>query len=201
MNAPENIHCLAFNYPGVGALASETPLYFVKSKQAFCASGARVRYPVDTDFFWTEVELGIVLGDDLENASLAQCNAAIAGYVVCADLSCTNIHGRDHHLGFSKSRTNFCPSSWPPQVIAPDAIAELEMSTEINGKCTQTGQCAQMLYGPAQALHYLSRLTRLAVGDLVLTGTPAGWRNNRLTRGDRVRHVISQIGELTYDII
>ena len=115
MRTPENIHCLALNYPGVGANDAETPLYFVKSKQAYCESGARVRFPAEAPEVWTEVELGIVSARDERDILPADAEAFIAGYVVCADISCENIHGRDHHLA-----TELGPGGQPFVVMPGD---------------------------------------------------------------------------------
>jgi 5-oxopent-3-ene-1,2,5-tricarboxylate decarboxylase/2-hydroxyhepta-2,4-diene-1,7-dioate isomerase len=200
MDAPNNIHCLALNYPGVGEDSSETPLYFVKSRNAYCESGSRIPYPVDSDFFWTEVELGIVVDHDCHNVSLEQAREAIRGFVVCADLSCKNIYNRDHHLGFSKSRAFFCPTSdklaHPPE----RDWRNLRMTTEVNGELTQEGTTAPMMLGPIEAIHYISRITRISQGDLIITGTPLGWKNNKLKQGDFVRHQIEQVGELEFEI-
>jgi len=49
---PENIHCLALNYAGVG-LGVESPLYFIKSKNSVCFDGMFVSYPDDCETMWT----------------------------------------------------------------------------------------------------------------------------------------------------
>lgn len=200
MDTPENIHCLALNYPGVGADSTETPLYFVKSRNAFCRQGTRIPFPIGTDFFWTEVELGIVVNRDCRNLSLDEARSAIGGFVVCADLSCRNLYDRDHHLGFSKSRAYFCPTSDEIVQIPETKWGTLLMSTEINGKVTQEGTTASMLLGPGEAVQYISSITCITAGDLLITGTPPGWKKNGLKPGDKVRHRIDGIGELFYEI-
>ncbi|MFH0879178.1 MAG: fumarylacetoacetate hydrolase family protein [Lentisphaerota bacterium] len=201
MHPPENIHCLALNYPGVGSNDAETPLYFVKSKQAYCESGAQVRFPSGVKEVWTEVELGIVIARDGCDIPPADAEAFIAGYVVCADISCENIYGRDHHLAFSKSRAGFCPCSGVVIPLPLKQAMQLEMTTEINGRVTQTGNTRGMLLSPADTVAYLSTLTSLAAGDLILTGTPPGYQYNMLKRGDSVRHRIAAIGEVFYDLV
>lgn len=200
MNNPENIHCLALNYPGVGGDSSETPLYFVKSHNAFCGPGTRVPYPVDSDFFWTEVELGVVVDRDCHGVSLEEARDLIRGFVVCADLSCRNLYERDHHLGFSKSRALYCPTSDRLAQVPEEYWRSLRMTTEINEKCTQEGTTGTMMFGPLEAIHYIARITRLKAGDLIITGTPPGWKNNRLQPGDSVRHTIEHVGELEFEI-
>ena len=201
MRTPENIHCLALNYPGVGKNDAEKPLYFVKSKQAYCESGAHVRFPIGVDEVWTEVELGIVMAQGGANILPAAAAPFIAGYVVCADISCENIHGRDHHLAFSKSRSGFCPCSGSVIPLALEQALHLDMTTAINCHVTQTGNTGGMLMNPAAIVAYLSTLTHLEPGDLILTGTPPGYQNNMLKRGDSIRHSIAAIGEVYYEIV
>ena len=77
----------------------------------------------------------------------------------------------------------------------------MKLTTEINGRPTQEGNTNSMLFNPSEIVHYLSNLTILEKGDLILTGTPPGWKNNKLNRGDRVVQRIESIGELQYDIV
>lgn len=198
---PENIHCLALNYCGVGSELDEKPLYFIKSRLSLCDGSTKVPYPANTSTLWTEVELGIVIRK--ECVDVPENNAAdyIDGFVVCADLSCSNLYGRDHHLGFSKSRECFCPMSSTIVPLNLSQLSSLELITEINGKVTQRGSTSQMRNDPYQSLSYVSKIVPLSKGDVILTGTPPGHENNILQRGDRVHHVIERVGELYYEII
>ncbi|MDC0289928.1 fumarylacetoacetate hydrolase family protein [bacterium] len=172
----------------------------MKSRNAFCGPASRVPYPVDTDFFWTEVELGVVVGSDCHRVTQDEAKAAIAGFVVCADLSCRNLHERDHHLGFSKSRAFFCPTSDEIVQVPEQSWRSLRMTTAINGNVTQEGTTEPMLFGPVEAVEYVARISQIKAGDLIITGTPPGWRNNGLKSGDLVRHTIEKVGELEYEI-
>ncbi|KAA3615512.1 MAG: FAA hydrolase family protein [Calditrichaeota bacterium] len=197
---PKNIHCLALNYQGVGITKIE-PLYFVKSAHALCFDGARIEYPEKCLKLWTEVELALVVKNNCINISAEEAPDFISGYTVAADLTCENIANRDHHLAYSKSRKNFCPVQ--PDVVTLQQIdlSELRLTTAINGKITQTGDLSQMLFNPFKSLSYISQITELCQGDIVLTGTPAGVENNIIRKGDRVLHWIENIGNLEYEII
>ena len=197
---PQNLHCLALNYKGV-AMDDIEPLYFVKSLQALCSEGAQISYPARCKKLWTEVELAIIVAKDGEQISEHDAPGYVAGYVVGADLTCENVANRDHHLAYSKSRKNFCPVSSKIVRLHPDEMTHLELSTKINGRVTQTGNLSQMILTPFKALSYVSFLTELKKGDILMTGTPAGCENNMLYRGDHVVHSIDKIGVLAYDII
>ena len=194
---PENIHCLAFNYKGVGSSIVE-PLYFVKSKSSLCFDNASVRYPKNSNELWTEAELGIVIKEDCFDISEEEANKFIEGFLVCGDVTCKNIISRDHHLGFSKSRENYCPVSSLVVNLSFYELKKLKLSTSINGKITQVGCIEDMVYNPYKSLSYISTIAKLKKGDIILTGTPSGVENNNLRIGDKVVHTIEKIGEVSF---
>jgi len=196
---PQNIHCLAINYPGVG-ISNVPPLYFVKAKSSLCYNFSKIKYPADIKKLWTEVELGIVVNENIYNISEVEADSYIEGFTVCADLTCSNIAGRDHHLAFSKSRKGFCPVNENITKTGLNSLKSAKLITEINGKITQVGCLDDMIFGPYKSLSYISSITELQKGDLLLTGTPAGVENNIIYKGDKIRHVIDNITELEYEI-
>lgn len=196
---PENIHCLALNYIGVGK-NTQNPLYFVKSKNSLCFDGASVKYPSDCTKMWTEVELGIVLKENCYKVSELEADKFIEGFIVCGDITCGNIHNRDHHLGFSKSRENYCPVSKKIVSINSKNLGNLKLSTHINGTLTQEGNTSDMFFNPYKSLSYISSITKLCKGDIILTGTPKGVENNIINIGDKVIHRIEKIGEVGFKL-
>ena len=76
-----------------------------------------------------------------------------------------------------KSYPTFCPVGPYLCVPEPDELArwrELRLTLSVNGELRQDGLAGDMIFGPAATLTELSRLERLDVGDLLLTGTPGG---------------------------
>jgi len=197
---PENIHCLALNFKGVG-IDHEEPLYFVKAMSSLCYSGSVVSYPKNSHKMWTEVELGIIVAHDCKNICIEDAEKYIAGYTVCADITCENLYNRDHHLAFSKSRMNFCPVNNKIVEIPFSSLPNLSLVTQINGITTQLGYMKDVKYDVQRSLSYISSITALKKGDLILLGTPKGVENNQLFPGDHVRHVIDNIGKLEYSIV
>jgi len=197
----ENIHCLALNYRGVGD-NSQDPLYFVKSLNAMCFSNSHVEYPQLSNQFWTEPELAVFISEECYNVEASAVMEVILGVTLGADLTCQNVHHRDHHLAFSKSRKNFCPvveEYLSPTIL--DQSSEFVLRTFINGKLTQEGNTKDMKYNLLESISYISRITELKRGDLILTGTPAGVENNILQRGDRVLHTLDDKLELRFEVV
>jgi len=197
---PENIHCLAFNFPGVSVeTTDEKPLYFIKSSISYSKSGTVIKKPEGDSRFWTEVELGIFINEDCENIPENDAKKYIYGFCVSGDLTCDNIYNRDHHLAYSKSRENFCPCS---DIIKTDINDfNLRMNTYINGIETQSGNLQDMIYSPYKSISYISSITKLKKNDLIILGTPPGWNNNFLHSGDEIVQTIESIGSLHYRII
>ncbi len=194
-----NVHALALNFAGVGD-PNSPPLYFVKSPMTVCHEGSEVPYPIGTKKMWSEVELGIRVAKDCENVEVENAIDYIEGFTVCGDVTCSNVEGRDHHLAFSKSRKNFCPTLSSVTRLDQASLEELNLKTRINGIETQNGGIQEMKLGPLQSFSFVSKLTPLKRGDLILTGTPKGVENNILKPGDLVEHEISGIGTLKFSI-
>jgi len=196
----KNIHCLALNYKNVG-LDNQDPLYFVKSTSCITNPGGIVPYPAfgtnDVEV-WTEVELGIVIDKECVNVEIEDVHNYIRGFVVCGDITCKNIYGRDHHLGFSKARRGFCPVNNNPISLDIRDGRELKMYTEINGKTTQVGTTSDMKFNPYESVSYISKVVGLQENDLIITGTPAGGENNVINPNDKVKHLIEDVGEISY---
>jgi 2-keto-4-pentenoate hydratase/2-oxohepta-3-ene-1,7-dioic acid hydratase in catechol pathway len=200
--AINNIHCLALNYRGIGLL-DQDPIYFLKSTSCLSKEDSTIPYPkYKVDNVWTEVELGILVGQDCEDVSEHDAYNVIEGFFVAGDITCNSIYDRDHHLAFSKSRTGFCPIS--SNVTHLDLRNKtLEMKTFINGVELQCGNTSDMIMNPYQSLSYISKLVKLNKGDIILTGTPTtingGPQVDCLVKpNDVIKHSIESIGELNY---
>jgi len=196
---PDNIHCLALNYIGVGE-NTQNPLYFIKSKSSLCFDGDIVPYPENSSNMWTEVELGIVVKRDCFKIDEDEAYKYIEGFIVCGDVTCGNAYNRDHHLAYSKSRKNFCPISTNIVQVDLEELNNLKLATFINGVLTQEGNTKDMFLNPCQSLSYISRITELCKGDIILTGTPSGVDNNTIRKGDKVVHQIERIGRVSFEI-
>jgi 2-keto-4-pentenoate hydratase/2-oxohepta-3-ene-1,7-dioic acid hydratase in catechol pathway len=104
--AINNIHCLALNYRGIGLL-DQDPIYFLKSTSCISKEDSTIPYPkYKVDNVWTEVELGILVGQDCEDVSEHDAYDMIEGFFVAGDITCNSIYNRDHHLAFSKGNAN-----------------------------------------------------------------------------------------------
>jgi 2-keto-4-pentenoate hydratase/2-oxohepta-3-ene-1,7-dioic acid hydratase in catechol pathway len=74
-----------------------------------------------------------------------------------------------------KSADSFAPlGPWlVPAAEVPDPQA-LRLRLWVNGALRQDGSTADMIFGVAELVSYVSRFMSLQPGDVILTGTPAG---------------------------
>jgi fumarylpyruvate hydrolase len=69
----------------------------------------------------------------------------------------------------------------------------------VNGARRQSGDLNQLIWKVPEAISYLSKLFRLAPGDLIFTGTPAGV--GAVKRGDALHGHIDGIGDLRIRVV
>lgn len=67
------------------------PIFYQSNHLAFYSDGASITYPRYCEYLDVELELGIVLGKSLYNATPEEATAAIAGFCVFNDLSARNV--------------------------------------------------------------------------------------------------------------
>ena len=75
----------------------------------------------------------------------------------------------------------------------------LRLTTRINGKTTQQGTTADMIFDIATLIAYLSSFMTLNPGDVILTGTPEGLAD--VKAGDTVETEIEGVCCLTNTIV
>jgi 2-keto-4-pentenoate hydratase/2-oxohepta-3-ene-1,7-dioic acid hydratase in catechol pathway len=88
-------------------------------------------------------------------------------------------------------------------VVTSDEVPDpqkLELFCEVNGKRMQNGTTANMIFGVAHIVSYISHFMTLEPGDVIPTGTPAGVGLGMkppvfLKPGDTVRLGITGLGE------
>ncbi len=86
----------------------------------------------------------------------------------------------------------------PDELDDPDDLA---LGCEVNGEVRQQARSADMIFGVAELVSYLSGVVTLYPGDVIFTGTPPGVGMGRtppifLHAGDHLHSWIEGIGEL-----
>jgi 2,4-didehydro-3-deoxy-L-rhamnonate hydrolase len=172
--------CVGLNFKDHAAEAGlalpEQPILFMKATTALCGPNDDVIIPWGSKKTDWEVELGVVIGDVARRVPEERALDYVAGYLVVNDLSEREFqleHGGQWVKG--KSCDTFGPIG--PMLVTTDEIPHpqmLSMWLEVNGRRYQNGSTADMVFGVAHLVSYISRYMTLMPGDIISTGTPAG---------------------------
>ena len=165
------------------------PILFIKPATAVQAFSAPVRWPAGRGECHHEVEIAVLIGEPLKDASPEEAVKAVAGYGVALDLTLRDLQSKlkekGHPWEIAKAFDGACPLS---PFVRPGQIrdlADIHLSLSINESIRQDGNSSQMLTPIPQLLSYISQHFTLEPGDVVLTGTPAGV--GPLQLGDQLR--------------
>lgn len=162
------------------AAGREPPFFFMKPGDAVVGGEGEisVAYPPQTRNLHHEVELIVALGAGGENISPAEAPARIFGYAVGLDLTRRDLQGKakekahpwDMAKGFDESAVA-CVIQ-PVAMVGHPQVGRIWLT--VNGQLRQQGDLSSMLWKVADIIANLSTSVRLAAGDLIYTGTPAG---------------------------
>jgi 2-keto-4-pentenoate hydratase/2-oxohepta-3-ene-1,7-dioic acid hydratase in catechol pathway len=178
---PSAVICIGQNYAAHAAESGSEPprelIMFFKHPNTVVGPFDDVLIPPGAERLDWEVELGIVIGRAASRvSSREEAEAAIAGYVVCNDVS-----EREHQLAtssgqWSKGKTapTFCP-------VGPVLVPALEVDpgnlriwSMVNGEPRQESTTADLVFDVPAIVQELSQYVQLEPGDLICTGTPQG---------------------------
>jgi 2-keto-4-pentenoate hydratase/2-oxohepta-3-ene-1,7-dioic acid hydratase in catechol pathway len=128
-----------------------------------------------------ELELAAVIGRPARNLTPQNALEHVAGYTICNDITTRSlVYRRDlKAIGTdwfaAKNAPTFLPTG---PFLVPAAFAgdpgKLRITLKHNGITRQDESCADLLFDLPQILAYITAVTELGPGDLVLTGSPAG---------------------------
>ncbi|MEU8912634.1 fumarylacetoacetate hydrolase family protein [Streptomyces nigrescens] len=179
------------------------PRLFPKLSSSVIGSGEAVVIDPDlTQRVDWETELAVVIGTEARQVSEADALRYVFGYTVANDISARDLQERDGQWLRGKGLDTFCP--FGPVLVTADEIPDpqrLRIRTRVNAETVQDGSTADMVFGVAALIAYLSRFFTLRPGDVVLTGAPAGcgdfMRPPRALRpGDLLESEVEGIGRL-----
>jgi 2-keto-4-pentenoate hydratase/2-oxohepta-3-ene-1,7-dioic acid hydratase (catechol pathway) len=172
--------CVGLNYSDhaaeTGAAIPEQPILFMKATSAIMGPNDDVIIPKDSVKTDWEVELGVVIGDTARHVRVEDALNHVAGYLVVNDLS-ERAFQLEHGGQWTKGKG--CDTFGPigPWLLTADEVAnpqDLALWLEVNGHRYQHSSTANMIFGVAELVSYISRYMSLQPGDIISTGTPPG---------------------------
>jgi acylpyruvate hydrolase len=203
---PGKVICVGLNYKahvdeGVYDLP-EYPALFPKFADTLVAAGDDIVLPPESEAVDYEAELAFVVGSPVRRARGEQALAAVGGYTIANDVSMRDYQYKSHQWLAGKAWARSTPLG--PYLVTPDEVGdphELDITLDLNGERMQEANTRLFIFDIPTIVETISEFTPLAVGDVVLTGTPAGVGYRRdpkvlLRDGDRIVVEISGVGRL-----
>jgi 2-keto-4-pentenoate hydratase/2-oxohepta-3-ene-1,7-dioic acid hydratase in catechol pathway len=122
-----------------------------------------------------EGELAMVIGRGGRHIGRHEAHEAIAGFMICNDLSVRDWQRRTPTATLGKSFDTHGPIG--PWLTTVDEIVDtkrLSIRTWVDGELRQDGSTAELLFSFGEMIEELSTVFTLEPGDILTTGTPAG---------------------------
>ena len=131
--------------------------------------------------------------DEVEAVVGTIAGAHVLGYTCANDVTARDLQRADGQWTRAKGFDTFCPLG-PAINTEFDPLEGMAITTSVNGELRQEGSTADLVFGVAELIAFISRVMTLLPGDVVLTGTPAGV--GPVVAGDLMEVEIEGIGVL-----
>ena len=200
------IFCVGRNYEAHaaemgGEVDREEPFWFLKGAYAAIPSGSAIPYPPGTGNYHHEIELALVLGKGGFMIDAAEALDLVHGYAAGLDMTRRDLQSVARAKGrpwdFAKDFENsavFGPFVPAARIGHPTAG---RIALSVNGAIRQDADLGELVWKIPELIAYLSRFYHLEPGDIIMTGTPAGF--GAVVAGDHIAGEIAGVGtvELT----
>ena len=202
------VYCVGRNYAEHaiemgGDPNKEPPFFFQKNPDNLVVNGAEFPYPSATKDVHHEIELVVVLSKGGENIPVEKALDHVFGYAVGLDMTRRDLQGEAKKMGRPwESGKAFEASAPTGEIVPASQIGHPDKGAiwlKVNGKTVQQGDLNQLIWKVPESISYLSGLFRLAPGDVIMTGTPAGV--GPVKRGDELHGHIDGIGDLKIKVV
>lgn len=194
---PTKIVCVGRNYAEhareLGNAVPAEPLLFLKAPSAIIGNGEPIVIPELSHQVEHEGELAVIIGRTCSKLSESDDPFRyVFGYTCLNDVTARDLQKRDIQFTRAKSFDTFCPVG--PVVSKDVNVADLRVTTKVNGEVRQDGRTSQMVFPVEFLIRYISNMMTLQPGDLIATGTPSGV--SKMVAGDVCEIEIEGIGVL-----
>ncbi len=209
VQTPGKILCVGLNYPVPGTFSSrpDYPVIFGKFANTLVGHRQPILLPRISRQIACEGELALVIGRGGRHIARENALDHLAGCTLANDLTASDLESRSSQWMTGKLPDTFTPLG--PALVTLDELPpldELVLQTYHNGKLVLSGATGNMLFDARELISYLSDITTLTPGDLILTGSPKSIGNLPAPKvlvepGDEIMVVIDALGSLVNQAI
>lgn len=190
-----------------GAEPPEYPMLFHKTATSLIGHGGTVRIPAGTNRVDYEAELAVIIGKVCKNVEEADAFDYIAGYTVANDITARDWQRLTTQFTAGKMVDTFGPLG--PALVTKDEApdpANMSVKSILNGQVMQDGNTKMMIFSVPFIVSYISKISTLEPGDVILTGTPEGVGYARkppiyMKDGDVITIEVEGLGTLTNPLV
>ncbi len=201
------VYCVGRNYADhaieMGGDPNREPPFFFQKNPDNLFAGDSFPYPSASNDVHHEIEMVVALkggGVDIPVADALDC---VWGYGVGLDMTRRDLQAKAKELArpweVAKAFEQSAPCSplVPAEKIGHPSRGLIRL--DVNGERRQAGNLDQMIWKVPEMISYLSGLFRLAPGDVIMTGTPAGV--GPVSRGDVLHAHVEGVGDLQVRVV
>jgi 2-keto-4-pentenoate hydratase/2-oxohepta-3-ene-1,7-dioic acid hydratase in catechol pathway len=207
---PAKIICVGLNYEDhrleAGLPLTSNPALFLRTPDSQIGHRTPILRPKESTSLDYEAELAVVIGRGGRRIPEEQVLEHVAGYACYNDGSVRDYqrHTQQYTAGKNFPHTG----AFGPWMVTADDVPDpsaLTVTCRLNGEVMQNATTEQLLFSIPELIAYISTVTALAPGDVIVTGTPAGVGSRRdpqlwMKPGDVVEVEIDRIGVLSNPI-
>ncbi|MCC6581522.1 MAG: fumarylacetoacetate hydrolase family protein [Phycisphaeraceae bacterium] len=183
----------------------EMPLYYKGNRFSCIGHDQTVEWPEFAQRMDYELELAVVIGSTIRNATAEQAMDAVFGYTIFNDFSARDMQSREtsFRMGPAKGKDFDTGNAFGPCIVTRDEVADpydLWMKVRVNGSERVHTKSGGMQHDIAKCICHVSRCETLYPGEILGLGTVGngcGYESlTFLSEGDVVELEVEKIGTL-----
>lgn len=198
---PGKIVCVGRNYEEhakeLNNPVPDIPLLFLKPPSSVIAIGEKIVLPPQSHQVDHEGELVAVIGKRGRWIPPERALQHVFGYTIANDVTARDLQRRDVQFTRGKGFDTFCPLG--PWIETEFDLTDALVTCRVNNEMRQMASTREMIFSVPQLIAFISSVMTLEVGDIILTGTPAGV--GPLAANDVVEVSIEGIGTLRNPVV
>ncbi|MEM7084138.1 MAG: fumarylacetoacetate hydrolase family protein [Pseudomonadota bacterium] len=208
---PGKIFCIGLNYHAhrieTGNQERDHPTVFARFADCLVGHNEAVWRPKVSQKMDFEGELAVIIGRSGRHVAVEDAMQLVAGYSAFNDISIRD--WQRHTTQFTPGKNFERTGAFGPALVTtaelPDPTA-LTLTTRLNGETMQHTTTDLMIFSIPELIAYVTTFTRLAPGDVIVTGTPGGVGVKReppifMKAGDVVEVDITDVGCLRSHVV
>lgn len=208
---PDKIIAVGLNYRSHvlegGRDIPEWPMIFTRFANSQVGHGQPMIKPNVSEMFDFEGEMAVIIGKNCRHVSEADALSVVAGYACYNDGSIRDY--QRHTSQFVPGKSFYKSGAFGPWMVTADEIPDpgaLTLMTRLNGKEMQHATTDDLLFSISQLIQYLTTVTELVPGDVIVSGTTGGVGCYRdppvfMKDGDIIEIELDKIGVLRNPVV